>query len=305
MGISSKQALDCFRSEDLVGIGMEADAVRRRLHPENVVGYTVEHRIGFPAPIGGAAGDKNQERICDEIASAVESGATGMRLICGERSIEEFEVILRGIRMRAPSVWIETVSPSDIMAISARCGSTPRDILARLHEAGLSSIADDGINLQLEGEIAIAEWVAVHRAAHDVGMQTVAALLFGAGETAEQRIDLLEAAGQLQEETNGFAAFAPRAAEAPGGRELDGVTAIERLKTLAIARMFLDSIENVQASGTPQGLKVLQMGLRFGANDVGAISMNSGVEEDVRRIIRDAGFRPAQREMGYRAMMTF
>jgi cyclic dehypoxanthinyl futalosine synthase len=305
MGISRKQALECFRSDDLVGIGMEADAVRRSLHPENVVGYAIEHRIDFPALMGGAAGDKNQGRICDEIATAVESGATSVRLTCAELGIEEIETMLRGIRLRTPLVWIEAISPGEVMAISARCGSTPRDILARLHAAGLSSIADDGINLQREGEIAVAEWVAVHHAAHNAGMQTVAALLFGAGETAEQRIDLLEAARQLQEETNGFAAFAPRAAETPGGRELDGVTAVERLKTLAIARMFLDTIENVQASGTPQGLKVLQMGLRFGANDVGAISLEPGTEEDVRRIIRDAGFRPAQREMGYRAMMTF
>jgi len=93
------------------------------------------------------------------------------------------------------------------------------------------------------------------------------------------------------------------AAEAPGGRELDGVTAVERLKTLAIGRMFLDNIENVQASGTAQGLKVLQMGLQFGGNDVGPVQLSAGSEEDVRRIIRDAGFRPAQRDMAYRAMM--
>jgi cyclic dehypoxanthinyl futalosine synthase len=108
---------------------------------------------------------------------------------------------------------------------------------------------------------------------------------------------------RLQEQTGGFVAFSPQATDAPGGRELDGVTAVERLKTLSIARMFLDNIENAQAIATPQGLKVLQMGLRFGANDVGPIALDAGREEDVRRIIRDAGFQPAQREMGYRAMM--
>jgi cyclic dehypoxanthinyl futalosine synthase len=100
----------------------------------------------------------------------------------------------------------------------------------------------------------------------------------------------------------GFAAFVAVAGEAPNGRELDGVTAVERLKTLAIARMFLDGIENVQV-GAGQGLKVLQTALRFGANDAGWVTRGGASEEDVRRVIRDAGFRPVQRDAAYRAMM--
>jgi cyclic dehypoxanthinyl futalosine synthase len=117
-------------------------------------------------------------------------------------------------------------------------------------------------------------------------------------------VDFLEAVRRLQEETGGFAAFLPLAAEAPGGRELDVVTAVERLKTLAISRMFLDNVENVQADGAGQGLKVLQMGLRFGGNDVGSVTAdgNRASEEDLRRIIRDAGFQPVQRDMAYRTM---
>ena len=150
----------------------------------------------------------------------------------------------------------------------------------------------------------VAEWAAVHRAAHGLGLQTVATMTFGAGETLEQRVGFLEAVRRLQEETGGFSAFIPVAGDAPGGRELDGVTAVERLKTLAIARMFLDNIENVQASRAGQALKVLQMALRFGGNDVGSVTAESGgSEEDVRRIIRDAGFRPARSGMAvYRAM---
>jgi cyclic dehypoxanthinyl futalosine synthase len=81
------------------------------------------------------------------------------------------------------------------------------------------------------------------------------------------------------------------------------VTAVEGLKTLAISRMFLDNVENVEASRTGQGLKVLQMGLRFGANDAGSVAAAGGSgQEDMRRIIRDAGFQPAERDMAYRAM---
>ena len=136
-------------------------------------------------------------------------------------------------------------------------------------------------------------------------MRTVAAIPFGAGETPDQRVDFLDAVRRLQEETGGFAAFAPASCEAAGGRERDCMTAVERLKILAISRMFLDNIENVQASRAGQGLKVAQMALRFGANDAGSIGhvpKANFTEEDLRRVIRDAGFMPVERDATYRTM---
>jgi cyclic dehypoxanthinyl futalosine synthase len=211
--------------------------------------------------------------------------------------------MLRGARRRFPDLWIEGVTAAELKSLAAECGLGLGETLARLRDAGLDSIAGDGLEL---ASGSAADWIEVHRAAHGLGMRTTAAMVFGAGETLEQRADFLEAVRALEQETGGFAAFVPRAAAAPGGRELDGVTAVERLKTLAIARMFLDNIENVQASRAGQGLKVLQMGLRFGANDVGLVSPEGegGSEEDVRRVIRDAGFKPAQRDAAYRAMFV-
>jgi cyclic dehypoxanthinyl futalosine synthase len=311
MGISMEQALDCFRSDDLVGIGMEADAVRRRLHPEGVVSYAIENNIDCAAAMRGDAGAGNKSlvgcthRLFDQISETVETGGTGVRLLCGadrdmNGGIEWWEGLLRGIKQRFPAVWIEALPAAEVTAVAAGWGLGLRETIARLMDAGLDSIAGNGVDLVLGS---VAEWVEVHRAAHGLGMRTAAGLPFGGSETIEARVDFLDAVRRLQEETGGFAAFAPMAAEAPNGRELDGVTAVERLKTLAIARMFLDNIENVQASATAQGLKVLQMGLRFGANDVGPVRPEAGSEEDVRRIIRDAGFRPAQRDMAYRALM--
>jgi cyclic dehypoxanthinyl futalosine synthase len=297
MGISRQQALECFRSDDLVGVGMEADAVRRRLHPEGVVSYAIDARKRWPAP--GAEDD-----FYLAIAEAVTSGATGLRLV-GEAGGADVEALLveeslRGVRQRFPALWIEALSPAGLKAIAAGWGIELTPTLKRLQDAGLDAIAADGPDLRAGFE----DWVELHRAAHGAGMRTVASLVFGAGETVEQRVDFLEAVARLQGETGGFAAFAPVAAEAPNGRQLDGVTAVERLKTLAISRMFLETVENVQASAAGGGLKVLQMGLRFGANDVGGLSLPGGAsEEDVRRIIRDAGFRPAQRTMAYAAMM--
>jgi cyclic dehypoxanthinyl futalosine synthase len=292
MGISMEQALDCFRSDDLVGIGMEADAVRRRLHPEGVVSYAIDGVVD-------CAAGRDLGAMCVATGESVELGATGVRLR-GAGDCERVEALLRGIRKRLPELWIEALPAAEVRTVASGWGLELRETIARLMDAGLDSIAGDGVDL-VQGSVA--EWVEVHRAAHGLGMRTTAGLPFGGGETIEARVDFLDAVRRLQEETGGFAAFAPVAAEAPNGRDLDGVTAVERLKTLAIARMFMDNIENVQASGTAQGLKVLQMGLRFGANDVGPVRPEAGSEEDVRRIIRDAGFRPAQRDMAYRALM--
>jgi cyclic dehypoxanthinyl futalosine synthase len=179
-----------------------------------------------------------------------------------------------------------------------------REAIARLQDAGLDAIAGDGVDLAggIGTGCSVQEWVEVHREAHGVGMRTAAVMVFGAGETLEQRVDFLEAVRALQQETGGFTAFAPVAAEAASGRDLDAATAVERLKTLAVARMFLDNVENVQAIRAGHGLKVLQTGLRFGANDAGWVSAEGAGEEDARRIIRDAGFKPAQRDAAYRAM---
>jgi cyclic dehypoxanthinyl futalosine synthase len=292
MGISREQALDCFRSDDLVGIGMEADAVRRRLHPEGVVSYAIDGLVDCGAP-------RDLGKVCDAVGEAVEIGATGVRLLDAADG-ERVETLIRGIRKSFPAVWIEGLTAAEVRSIAAGWSSGLRETIARLMSAGLDSIAGDGVG-PVGGNVA--EWAEVHRAAHVCGMLTTAEMIFGDGETIETRMGFLETLRRTQEETGGFSAFVPVAAATPNGRELDGVTAVERLKTLAIARMFLDNIENVQASGTTQGLKVLQMGLRFGANDVGPVRPSAGSEEDVRRIIRDAGFKPAQRDMAYRALL--
>ena len=320
MGISREQALECFRSDDLIGLGMEADAVRRRLHPEGVVTYAVGCSLDCAALLGGGAGaEARVDAACAEIEAAVRNGATSVRLLSGADVVRDgmygpawIEGVLRELRRRVPAAWIEGLPAAKVAEIAVRCGISGREVIARMRDAGLDAIAGDGP--ELNDTAGVARWIDVHRAAHGVGMRTCAEMIFGAGETAEQRVDSLEAVRRLQEETGGFAAFVPTAAPAPNGRQLDSVTAVERLKTLAVARMFLDTIENVQADGAASGidgLKVLQTALRFGANDAGTVMVAGDrlpsvgtSEEDLRRIIRDAGFRPAERDAAYRAMMV-
>jgi cyclic dehypoxanthinyl futalosine synthase len=148
-------------------------------------------------------------------------------------------------------------------------------------------------------------------------MRTTATMMFGVGETIEQRINHFEVVRQLQEETGGFTAFIPWSFQpghtAMGGRGWEEATSVEYLKTLAISRLYLDNFENVQASWVTQGLKVMELALFFGANDVGSVMLEENVvkaagtsncttEEELRRIIRDAGFKPVQRDTLYRTM---
>jgi cyclic dehypoxanthinyl futalosine synthase len=310
MGISREQALDCFNSDDLIGIGMEAEAVRRELHPEGVASYAIERRIDCAAAPFDA--------ICEQIRQTVERGGTGVTLrgaAGGEHKIDGYERLFAGVRKQFPAVWMHCLSASEILTIAQASVLTVRETISRLRDAGLGSIPgddagilDDAVQQEgARGKWSVPGWVEVHREAHQMGMRTTAAMTFGVGESFEQRLNHLEVVRQLQEETGGFTAFAPvsfqpRKAGVSGFEE---ATAVEYMKTLAISRMVLDNVENVQADLETQGLKVLQMGLRFGANDVGSVLLDGGddtTEEDLRRVIRGAGFKPVQRDTLYRTM---
>ena len=345
MGITREEALDCFGSDDLIGIGMEADAVRRRLHPEGVVSYIIDRNINytnfcteyctfcaFYRPLKGKMAAEGYllafDTIYAKIAETEDMGGTGVLMQGGihpDLKIDWFESLFRGIRERFPSVWLHCLSASEILAIAEYSEISLRETIARLRDAGLQSIPGGGAEIlddDVRKRIArlkcrTEDWVSVHRTAHELGMRTTATMMFGAGETTAQRVNPFEVVRQLQEETGGFTAFIPWSFQpnntALGGRGWDEATSVEYLKTLAISRMYLDNIDNVQASWVTQGLKVLQMGLRFGGNDVGSVMLEENVvkaagtsncttEEELRRIIRDAGFRPVQRDTLYRTM---
>jgi cyclic dehypoxanthinyl futalosine synthase len=310
MGISRKDALDCFQSDDLIGIGMEADAVRRRLHPEGVVSYTIDGRIDYTNAANGAG----FEPIFNTISDIVAKGGTGIMLqgeVTPAHTIAWFDAVFRSIKQRFPALWLHSLSASEILAIAKQAELPVQDTVTRLRDAGLDSIPgndagilDDAVQRQDTSE----DWIAVHRTAHSLGMQTTATMTFGSGETREHRVNHLEAMRRLQEETGGFASFTPLSFAPPNSamKGFEEATAVEYLKTLAISRMYLDNIENVQSNLETQGLKVVQVGLRFGGNDVGSVLLAEGVnaatEEQVRQVIRDAGFKPVQRDTVYRTM---
>jgi cyclic dehypoxanthinyl futalosine synthase len=303
MGITREQALDCCKSDDLIGIGMEADALRRRLHPENVVTYTIDRTL--------ALDDPHLDRKAEE---ALDMGATALILLAAPGlSLASIEQSLMDLRRRYPALTLHGLSATTITAL----GGDLHDTLARLHAAGLASLSGSDAAILADAvqsptpRCTVAEWLAVHRAAHNLGIPSTATMRFGTGEAHEHRIAHLEALNRLQQETGGFTAFFPTVFQpaASGLRGFEEATAVEYLKTLSIARLVLDTIPHLQADWPTQGLKTLQMALRFGANDVGTTlpgntlkSPDGTTEEDLRRIIRGVGFRPVQRDTTYRTL---
>ncbi len=343
MSLTKQQALEMFQSDDLIGIGMEADALRRKLHPEGTVTYIIDRNINytnfcteyctfcaFYRPLKGKMASEGYildfETIYDKIRETVELGGTGVLMQGGlhpDLKIEWHEQMLRGIKERFPKIHLHCYSASEILAIAEYSNLSLEDTIKRLREAGLDSIPGGGAEI-LDDEVRYKiarlkclteDWLAVHRTAHKLGMRTTATMMFGVGEKFENRINHFQKLYELQEETGGFTAFIPGSFQpkntALGGRGWDEATAVEYLKTLAISRLYLSNFLNVQSSWVTQGLKVCQMGLRFGGNDVGSVMLEENVvkaagtsncttEEELRRIIRDAGFRPAQRDTLYR-----
>jgi cyclic dehypoxanthinyl futalosine synthase len=339
MSLTREQAIEMFGSSDLIGIGMDADVVRRKLHPSGVVSYIIDRNINytnicteycsfcaFYRPVGHAEGYvQPKEVIFDKIQETLALGGTGVLMQGGlhpDLKIEWYEDLLRSIKERF-RIHLHCFSAPEILMIAEVSALSIRDTIARLRDSGLDSIPgggaeilDDAVRRRISRlKCTTAEWIDVHRTAHQLGMRTTATMMFGCGETIEQRVNHLEVVRQIQEETGGFTAFIPwtfqRENTSLGRFVKEEATAVEYLKTLAISRLYLDNIVNVQSSWVTQGLKTCQVGLRFGGNDVGSIMIEENVvsaagahnkasEEDLRRMIRDAGFVPKQRDTLYR-----
>jgi len=340
MGLTPTRALDMLRSDDLIGLGMEADAVRRRLHPGGAVTYIVDRNINytnvcteycsfcaFYRPPGSPEGYLEPlDSIFQKIEETLALGGTGVLMQGGlhpDLKIDYYENLLSSIKRRYPRVHLHCFSSPEILNIAEVSGLPLRETILRLQDAGLDSIPGGGAEI-LDDEVrrrisrlkcTTDEWLQVHRTAHQLGMRTTATMMFGCGETLEHRINHLEHIRQLQEETGGFTAFIPwifQAAHTSLGRTVkDEATGIDYLKTLAVSRIYLDNILNVQASWLTPGLKICQIALRFGGNDVGSILIEENVvratgclnrtnETELRRLISDAGYRPIKRDTLYR-----
>ncbi len=255
--------------------------------------------------------------------------------------------LLRFIRGSFPKIHIHAFSPPEVFYFSRVFRMPIRDVLLRLREAGLDTIPGGGAEILVDrvrerisrGKTRTDEYLEVMRQAHLIGMRTTITMMFGHIETIPERIEHLRRVRDLQDETGGFTAFIcwtfqpagtalarqfpmrpadPAASSSavasctdpPDGEHLVLAGAHEYLKTLSIARLFLDNIPNLQASWVTQGPKIGQLALFFGANDMGSVMMEENVvsaagttyrlnEAEIRRLITDAGWQPRKRNCYY------
>ena len=340
MGISQQEALDLFRSDDLVGIGMAAMEVRRKKTDPRIVTYQIDRNINytnfcteycsfcaFYRPLGSKEGYLlSFETIYQKIEEMLELGGTGILLQGGlhpDLRIEYYENLLRSLKERFPRVHLHCFSAPEIGRIAEVSGLSVRETITRLMSAGLDSIPGGGAEI-LDDEIRARisrlkctsdEWEDMHRTAHSLGMRTTATMMFGCGEEYRHRVNHFERLRRIQEDTGGFTAFIPwmfAPENTPLGKKIPQATAVDYLKTLAISRMYLDNFDHIQSSWLTPGIKVCQVGLQFGADDVGSILIEENVvfaagvrnrtnEGELRRVIEDAGYIPHQRDTLYRS----
>src|SRR5260370_1830661 len=226
MALTPAQALDMLRSDDLIGIGMEADSLRRRIHPGNVVTYQIDRNINytnfcteycsfcaFYRPAGSPEGYVQPlESIFRKIDETLALGGTGILRQGGlhaELKMDYYENLLSNIKRRYPQLHLHCFSAPEILNIAEICALTVRDTIARLRDAGLDSIPGAGAEI-LDDEVRFRiarlkcrtdEWLEVHRTAHRLGFRTTATMLFGCGAGGEDRTHHPQLSRQLHETT--------------------------------------------------------------------------------------------------------
>jgi cyclic dehypoxanthinyl futalosine synthase len=340
MSLTIQETLDLFASDDLIGIGMAATAVRNKKNDPRVATYQIDRNINytnfcteycsfcaFYRPMGAKDGYiLSLEDIYAKIDEMLELGGTGVLLQGGlhpDLRIEYYETLLRSLKEKYPQVHLHCFSAPEVLCIAEVSGISVYDTIARLKDAGLDSIPGGGAEI-LDDEIRARisrlkctsdEWENMHRTAHSLGLRTTATMMFGCGEEYRHRANHFDRVRRIQEDTGGFTSFIPwifAPENTPLGKKVPEATAVDYLKTLAISRLFLDNIDHVQSSWLTPGMKVCQVGLQFGADDVGSILIEENVvyaagvrnrtnEAELRRIISDAGYIPAQRDTLYRS----
>jgi len=228
--------------------------------------------------------------------------------------------LLRHIREKYPHVNIHGFSPPEFQHFSEVFEMPVREVIMRFREAGLGSIPGGGGEILVDRvrkkisplKINSDEWLEVMQIAHEVGLKSTATMMFGHVETIEDRLEHLQRIRDQQDRSSGFTAFICWTFQPENTvlkvKRKTGVA--EYLRTQAIARIFLDNIENIQSSWVTQGPEIGQVALKYGANDFGSVMMEENVvssagttfrlnAEEIETLIRGAGYEPRRRNNWY------
>lgn len=342
--ISVGEAVELF-SCDLLRLGKAADQLTRKLHPSPIRTFIVDRTISYTnacivdcdfcafyrRPGDSEAYTLSIEEILGKVEELDKMGGTQVLIQGGvnpKLSLDFYLEVIRTIRKKFPQIQIHSFSVVELDFIAKKERLPLEEVLWRFKEAGLNSIPGGGAEILVERvrdkispkKIDSDGWINFMRIAHKAGLRSTATMVFGHIETLEERILHLEKIRSLQDETGGFRAFICWTLSPQGTprmshfRQAGGV---DYLRTLAISRIFLDNFENIQAGWLTEGTKIGQAALGFGANDMGGTLLEDKVleptgmnashvrKEDLIRLIREAGYIPAQRNTDYKILQIY
>ena len=335
--LTPDEGLALLKSHDLAAIGRAADARTRRLHPEPYRTYNIDRNINYTNVCTAVCdfcafyrrpGHEEgyvlpRAELLRKVAETVELGGDQILMQGGlhpKYELTWYEELLGDIKRDFPQVNIHGFSPPELHHFTKVNHLPIRTVLERLKEAGLGSIPGGGAEILVDrvrneitrGKVMTDDWLDVMRAWHELGGRSTATMMFGHVETLAERIEHLERVRQLQDETGGFTAFicwtfqpehTDMAHIAPTG-------SFEYLKTQAVSRLYLDNVPSIQSSWVTQGLRIGQLALLFGANDMGSLMIEENVVaeagtvhfltlDQIRAAITELGFEPRQRDVFY------
>lgn len=346
--ISKPEAMKLLRETTLLDLGERADIIRKQMHPDRIVSFVIDRNINYTNVCinrcrfcafyrdqgSPEAYVLSKRHLFRKIEQTLDQGGTQILIQGGlhpDLDIFFYLDILRSVKDRF-DIDVHGFSPPEITYIAKKSDLTIRECLKMLKDAGLDSIPGGGAEVLADRvrerlspkKISSSQWLKVMEEAHGLGMRTTATMMFGSLETFSDIIEHLDSVRRLQDRTGGFTAFIPWSFQ-PSNTELIGdpafraegmSTGVDYLKILALSRIYLDNIKNIQASWVTQGIKMAQVALRFGANDFGSTMIEENVvkaagvsflvtKENIIDAIQSAGFRPAQRNTLYQPLKYF
>ncbi len=338
--LSPEEGLQLLESHDLASLGRAANEVACKKHPEGYRTYNIDRNINYtnicsavcdfcafyrsPKSADGYLLDRTV--ILEKIRETVEIGGDQILLQGGLHPtlpLPWYEEMLRDIKQHFPQVNIHGFSPPEIYHFSKLARLSVQDVLTRLKAAGLGSLPGGGAEILVDrvrreitrGKVLSDDWLDVSRQWHLLGGRSSATMMFGSIETLSERIEHLDRIRQLQDETGGFTAFICWTFQ-PDHTDMAAIPkagSFEYLKTLAVSRLYLDNFDNLQSSWVTQGLKIGQLALLHGANDMGSLMLEENVVaeagtvhhltlQQIRAAISELGFKPRQRNVFYELM---
>jgi cyclic dehypoxanthinyl futalosine synthase len=340
--LTPAEGLELTKCNDLAALGAAANAVTRRLHPENYRTYNIDRNINYTNVCTAVCdfcafyrGPKHEEgyvleraELLQKIKETVALGGDQILLQGGlhpKYKLDWYEEMLSDIKQHFPQLNIHGFSPPEIHHFTKVNNCSLEEVLSRLKAAGLGSLPGGGAEILVDrvrseitrGKVMTDDWLNVMRVWHQLGGRSSATMMFGHVETAEERIEHLERLRELQDETGGFTAFICWTFQ-PDNTQMTDIPpagAFEYLKMQAIGRLYLDNIANIQSSWVTQGLKIGQMSLIYGANDMGSLMIEENVVaeagtvhyltlDQMREAISALGFEPRQRNVHYELFPT-